>query len=328
MNETLSHWWAQIQSVFSHQIKLGDSTLTLNGILQMLAAVMLVLVAERYLRRIIRRRVLAHTHLEPGLQYAISRFVGYCFIAVGFFFAFKVVNLDLSSLAVVIGGLGIGIGFGLRNIVSNFVSGLIILAERPIAIGHRVEVGGVAGQIVKISLRSTVVVTNDNITIIVPNSDFITHPVTNWSYSDPKVRLRLPVGVAYGTNVEKLQRVLMEIAAENPAVLEDPAPMVRFLEFGDSSLNFELAVWTIDMAHRPTRFRSDLYFAIERKLRENNIEIPLPQRDLHLRSGKIMLEARGRRSLRGGPATGLSCLPVQTPGRSRPANRHFQFSTA
>ena len=290
MNETLHDWWAQIQSVFSHQIKLGDSTLTLNGILQMLAAVMLVLVAERYLRRIIRRRVLAHTHLEPGLQYAISRFVGYCFIAVGFFFAFKVVNLDLSSLAVVIGGLGIGIGFGLRNIVSNFVSGLIILAERPIAIGHRVEVGGVAGQIVKISLRSTVVVTNDNITIIVPNSDFITHPVTNWSYSDPKVRLRLPVGVAYGTNVEKLQRVLMEIAAENPAVLEDPAPMVRFLEFGDSSLNFELAVWTIDMAHRPTRFRSDLFFAIERKLRENHIEIPFPQRDLHLRSGKITLE--------------------------------------
>ena len=120
---------------------------------------------------------------------------GYCFIAAGFFFAFRVVHLDLSSLAVIVGGLGIGIGFGLQNIVSNFISGLIILAERPIAIGHRVEVGGVAGQITKISLRSTVVVTNDNITIIVPNSNFITNPVTNWSYGDPKVRLRLPVGV-------------------------------------------------------------------------------------------------------------------------------------
>ena len=138
--------------------------------------------------------MLARTHIEPDLQFAVSRFAGYCFIAVGFFFAFKVVHLDLSSLAVIVGGLGIGIGFGLQNIVSNFVSGLIILAERPIAIGHRVEVGGVAGQVTKISLRSTVVVTNDNITIIVPNSNFITNPVTNWSYGDPKVRLRLPVG--------------------------------------------------------------------------------------------------------------------------------------
>ena len=294
MNETLDHWWAEIQTIFNQPlIELGDSNLTLNSIVKLLLVMLLVVVSERYLRRILRKRILARTHLEPDLQYAVSRFVGYCFIAVGFFFAFRVIHLDLSSLAVIVGGLGIGIGFGLQNIVSNFVSGLIILAERPIAIGHRVEVGGVAGQVTKISLRSTVVVTNDNITIIVPNSNFITNPVTNWSYGDPKVRLRLPVGVAYGSDVEKLRRVLLEIAAENPAVLKEPAPMVRFLEFGDSSLNFELAVWTIEMAHRPTRFRSDLYFAIERKLRENNIEVPFPQRDLHLRSGKITLEAKG-----------------------------------
>ncbi len=294
MNETLDHWWAEIQTIFNQPlIELGDSNLTLNSIFKLLLVMLLVVVSERYLRRILRKRILARTHMEPDLQYAVSRFVGYCFIAVGFFFAFRVIHLDLSSLAVIVGGLGIGIGFGLQNIVSNFVSGLIILAERPIAIGHRVEVGGVAGQVTKISLRSTVVVTNDNITIIVPNSNFITNPVTNWSYGDPKVRLRLSVGVAYGSNVEKLRQVLMEIAAENPAVLKDPAPMVRFLEFGDSSLNFELAVWTIEMAHRPTRFRSDLYFAIERKLRENNIEVPFPQRDLHLRSGKITLEAKG-----------------------------------
>jgi len=294
MNETLQRWWTDIQNIVNYPlIELGDSHLTLKGIVQLLLVIALVLVAERYLRRIVRRRILARTHLEPDLQYAVSRFVGYCFIAVGFFFAFKIVHLDLSSLAVIVGGLGIGIGFGLQNIVSNFISGLIILAERPIAIGHRVEVGGVAGQVTKISLRSTVVVTNDNITIIVPNSNFITNPVTNWSYGDPKVRLRLPVGVAYGSDVEKLRRVLLEAAADNLAVLKDPAPMVRFLEFGESSLNFELAVWTIDMAHRPTRFRSDLYFAMERKLRENNIEIPFPQRDLHLRSGRITVEPKG-----------------------------------
>jgi small-conductance mechanosensitive channel len=294
MNETLHQWWTHIQNVINYPlIELGGSHLTLNSIVKLLLVMTLVVIGERYLRRALQRRVLARTYLNPDLQYAVSRFVGYCFIAVGFFFAFKVIHLDLSSLAVIVGGLGIGIGFGLQNIVSNFVSGLIILAERPIALGHRVEVGGVAGQVVKISLRSTVVVTNDNITIIVPNSDFITNPVTNWSYGDPKVRLRLPVGVAYGTDVEKLRRVLLEVVAENPVALKEPAPMVRFLGFGDSSLNFELAVWTIDMAHRPTRFRSDLYFAIERQLRENHIEVPFPQRDLHLRSGKITLETKG-----------------------------------
>jgi small-conductance mechanosensitive channel len=143
-------------------------------------------------------------------------------------------------------------------------------------------------------------VTNDNITIIVPNSNFITNPVTNWSYGDPKVRLRLPVGVACGSDVEKLRRVLLEVAADNPAVLKEPAASVRFLEFGDSSLNFELAVWTIDMAHRPTRFRSDLYFAIERKFRENNIEVPFPQRDLHLRSGKITIETKSGGKIEAG----------------------------
>ena len=289
MSETWSWWWTGIQKVLNYPIELGDSRVTLSSILKLLVLVVLVFVAERYLRRALRRRVLARTRLEPDLQYAISRFVGYCFIATGLFFALKVIHLDLSAFAVIVGGLGIGIGFGLQNIVSNFISGLILLAERPIAIGHRIEVGGVAGQVTQINLRSTTVVTNDNISIIVPNSDFITHAVTNWSYSDPKVRMRLPVGVAYGSDVEKLRRVLLEVAAENPVVLKEPAPTVRFLGFGDSSLDFELAVWTISMAHRPTRFRSDLFFAIERKLRENNIEIPFPQRDLHLRSGSFVL---------------------------------------
>lgn len=234
--------------------------------------------------------MLARTHLEPDLQYAISRFVGYCFIALGFFFAFKIVHLDLSSLAVIVGGLGVGIGFGLQNVISNFVSGLIILAERSIAPGHRIEVSGMAGQVEKINLRSTIIVTNDNIAIIVPNSNLVTNPVTNWSYGDPKVRLRLAFGVAYGTDIEKLQRVLFEAAAENSSVLKDPAPSLIFCEFGDSSLNFELAVWTIDMATHPAKFRSDLYFAMERKFRENKIEVPFPQRDLNLRSGSFDMQ--------------------------------------
>jgi len=287
MNETLKEFLkelgAGIQKTLNASFTIGKSELTVGNIFTLLVILALVFVAERYLRRLLRRRVLSRTHLGPDLQYAVSRFVGYCFIAISFFFAVKVIKLDLSGLAVIVGGLGIGIGFGLQNIVSNFISGLIILGERPIAIGHRIEVGGVAGQVTQINLRSTTVVTNDNISIIVPNSDFITHAVTNWSYGDPKVRMRLPVGVAYGSDVEKLTRVLLE-------VLKVPEPTVRFLGFGDSSLDFELAVWTIEMSHRPTRFRSDLYFAIERKLRENKIEIPFPQRDLHLRSGTFVLQ--------------------------------------
>jgi small-conductance mechanosensitive channel len=131
------------------------------------------------LRRLLRRRVLARTRLDPDLQYGVSRFVGYCFILIGFLFAFKVVPLDLSSLAVIVGGLGIGIGFGLQNIVGNFVNGLIILAERSIALGNRIEVGGVAVQVAKINLRSMVVITYDNITIIVPNLNLIANPVTS-----------------------------------------------------------------------------------------------------------------------------------------------------
>lgn len=293
MSETLTNSWAGFQTIITYPlVELGGNEFNLKIIFKLVVLMALVLVAERYLRRILRRRVLARTKLEPDLQYAVSRFAGYCFIAIGFFFAFRAIHLDLSALAVIVGALGVGIGFGLQNIVSNFVSGLIILAERPIAMGHRVEVGGVAGQVTKINLRSTTVVTNDNITIIVPNSNFITNPVTNWSYGDPKVRLRLPLGVAYGSDVKKLVRVLLEVAAENSSVLKEPASTVRFLEFGDSSLNFELAVWTIDMAFHPTRFRSDLYFAIERKLRENQIEVPFPQRDLHLRSGRITLETK------------------------------------
>jgi len=178
----------------------------------------------------------------------------------------------------------------LQNIIHNFVSGIIILAERPIALGDRVEVAGVAGTVSKIRLRSTEIITNDNISIIVPNSDFITHPVTNWSHGDPRVQIRLPVGVAYGTDVEKLKTVLLEVATENAHVLKTPEPSVYFDGFGDSALLFELGVWTSEMTHSPRRFRSELNFAIERKLRGNKIEIPFPQRDLHLKSGAFVLQ--------------------------------------
>jgi small-conductance mechanosensitive channel len=261
--------------------------LTIGDLIVLVLVLAAVVLAERILRRYFVLRLLKRTHLEPSLQYAVSKIIGYCFLALGFYIAFQKVIPELSSLAVVAGAVGVGLGFGLQHIISNFVSGLIILAERPIAIGDRVEISGVAGQVKKISLRSTTVVTNDNIAIIVPNADFITHSVTNWSHGDPRVRFRIPFGVAYGTDLSTLERLMMEVAAEHPQALKTPSPSLFFNSFGDSSLNFELAVWSAEMNNNPRRFRSDLYFAIEKKLRENQIEIPFPQRDLHLRSGSL-----------------------------------------
>lgn len=271
-------------------LKLPGGPLTVSDILKLVALLTLVVALERYFRRFVARWLLRRTKLEPSLQYAIGKITGYAFIALGFYVSLTVSGVNLSSLALLAGAVGVGLGFGLQNIISNFVSGLIILAERPVAIGDRVEIGSIAGQVTQISLRSTTVVTNDNITMIVPNSDFITSTVTNWSHGDPRVRIRLPVGVAYGTDPAKLRQALLGVAAEHPRVLQDPAPEVFFIGFGDSSLDFELAVWTSEMTAKPRRFRSELYFATEKKLRERGIEIPFPQRDLHLRSGAFVLQ--------------------------------------
>ena len=265
-------------------VEMGDSSVTMLSLAKIIFWFVLVLALNVLVRRLVVSRLLRRTHFDSGLQFAITKFFGYVFVILGFYVALVVNGIDLSSLALIAGALGVGIGFGLQNIVSNFISGLILLAERPIVLGDRIEVAGVAGQVSKISLRSTTVVTNDNISIIVPNSDLITHPITNWSYGDPKVQIRIPIGVAYGTDVERLRVVLLEVAAEQPSVLKTPEPAVLFESFGDSALNFELAVWTQDMAHAPRRFRSAINFAIERKFRENNIEIPFPQRVVHLRT--------------------------------------------
>ena len=284
MNETLQSIWSFITKVWGAEL-FGAGTVTIGGILMLIILFALVVMAERLLQRLIIRRFLYKTRLQPSLQYGLSRLSGYILIAVGFYIAFQIAGFDLSSLAIVAASLGVGVGFGLQNIINNFVSGIIILAERPISIGDRIDVAGVAGRVTKIQLRSTTVVTNDNITMIVPNADFISNTVTNWSHGDPKVRIRVPVGVAYGTNLKLLQNLLLEAAVEHPKALSDPSPLVMFTEFGDSSLNFELAVWTEEMTAAPVHFISQMNFIIEKKLRNNDIEIPFPQRDLHVRSG-------------------------------------------
>lgn len=269
---------------------LGDTPFRVSQLLALLLAVSLILVIERLVRRSVLSRVLARTSLQPSLQYAIARMLGYVFVTLGIFVALQTAGINLTSLTVFAGAIGVGVGFGLQNIVSNFISGLIILAERPIAIGDFVEVGGVGGRVREINLRSTTVVTNDNIDIIVPNSEFITSTVTNYSHGEPRVRVRLPVGIAYGSDVDAFRRAMLEVAAASPIVLAQPPPDVFFVGFGDSALEFEVAVWAGDTSYQPLRLRSALYYAIEAKLREAGIEIPFPQRDLHVRTQTRPLE--------------------------------------
>jgi len=235
-------------------------------------------------------RFLVNSGLDRSLQYAIAQIVSNIVLVVGVFIVLDNAGIHLGTLTVFAGAVGVGIGFGLQNIASNFISGLVILAERPITIGDRVEVAGVAGQVQQIRARSTVILTNDNITMIVPNTKFIDSPVTNWTYGDPRVRFRIPVGVAYGSDLEKVRNALVEVARENSHVLPQPEPTVFLETFGGSSINLELVVWSKEMSYRPRRFRSDLNFAIAQKLREAGIEIPGPQRDLHFRDGVVRVE--------------------------------------
>lgn len=261
-----------------------SSGITVASLLALVLLIGLVILLERIVRRYFVTRLLRRTHLEPAMQFALARVIGYALLGLGFYVSLQMVGVNLNSLAFIAGAVGVGLGFGLQNIISNFISGLIILAERPIAIGDRVEIGGVAGQVREISLRSTTVITNDNMAIIVPNADFITQRVTNWSYEDPRVRFRIPFGVAYGTDLTKLRKLMLEVADENPQALKDPKPGLFFVGFGESSLNFELGVWSGEATISPRRFLSDLFFAMEKKLRENAIEIPYPQQDLHVRT--------------------------------------------
>jgi small-conductance mechanosensitive channel len=246
-------------------------------------------------KRFLFNRFLVNSGLDRSLQYAIAQIVSNLVLVVGIFIVLENTGIQFGALTVFAGAVGVGVGFGLQNIASNFISGLVILAERPITIGDRVEVAGLAGQVELIRARSTVIRTNDNIAMIVPNTKFIDSPVTNWTYGDPRVRFRIPVGVEYGTDVNKVREALIAAGRSNPHVLRDPAPSVFLTQFGENALDFELVVWSSEMSHRPSRFKSDLNFAIEEKFREAGIKIPFPQRDLHIRSGVLKAESAGEK---------------------------------
>lgn len=246
---------------------------------------LIVVVFGSYLvRKTAEQNLLVRTRLDPGARYAIARIVYYILLGVGLIATLQTTGLQLSSLTVAVGALSVGIGFGLQNIVNNFVSGLILLLERPIQVGDWIEVEGTSGRITQIGARSVTVLTNDNISILVPNADFLSNQVVNWSHGTPQVRIRLPIGVAYGTDLDHASAVLLRVATGSPHVLETPEPTVLVESFGDSSVNLELAVWIDIRSAALRRVRSDLNRDLYREFREAGVEIPFPQRDVHLKS--------------------------------------------
>src|SRR5882724_7352662 len=265
-------------------------SLSLLQIFLLIALLVAVFWISSRTKRFLFNRLLAQSGLDRALQYAIAQIIANVVLVVGVLIVLENTGIHLGALAVFAGAVGVGVGFGLQNIASNFISGLVILAERPITIGDRVEVAGIAGQVEHIRARSTVIRTNDNIMMIVPNTKFIDSPVTNWTYTDRRVRFRIPVGVAYGSDIAKVRDLLLAVGRENPNTLQEPAPGVFLKKFGDNSIDFELAVWSSEMSARPSRYRSDLNFAIVEKFLEAKIEMPFPQRDLHIRSGTLKVE--------------------------------------
>jgi small-conductance mechanosensitive channel len=263
---------------------LGGVPVNPSNLTKAFVFLVLLVLAVRISRNFARRHILDYTSLDVGQKYALERGLGYLIFAAGLVVGLQSAGVNLNSLVVFGGAVGIGIGLGLQDTAKNFVSGIILLVERPIKVGDRVEVGALNGDVVRIGARATWIRTNANIVVIVPNAEFVENRVTNWTANDRQVRFSVPVGVSYGSDPEKVRDVLLEIAQRHPDVLDFPAPDVIFAGFGDSSLNFELRVWTTKQVQTPHIIKSDLYFPIFRAFRDKGIEIPFPQRDLHLRS--------------------------------------------
>lgn len=266
-------------------LMLGETKLTIGLFVAMTLSIVLLFVVSEIARKFLANKILARYNLDPGIRQSIATIFKYIFIIFGLVTILQNSNVDLSALGILAGAIGVGIGFGLQNITNNFISGLIILIERPIKVGDRIEVDDVNGDVIKISARSTTVLTNDNISIILPNSRFIDNPVINWSHNNRNIRFNIPVGVSYKEDPEKIKRILMEVVKNNAGVLKYPEPDVLFEQYNDSSIDFNLRIWTSEYTSKPKVLKSQLYYSIFAKFREEQVEIPFPQRDLHIRSG-------------------------------------------
>lgn len=268
--------------IFEPFITIGSSPVSVISMALLVVIISVSFFMSAYTTRFLSRDIYPNTSLEPGMQNVINAFLKYFIITTGVIIGLQVNGINLSVFATLGAGLMVGIGFGLQNVASNFISGVVILLERPIKVGDYVDVNGIYGIVKQINARSTVIMTRENILMIVPNSKFISENVVNWSHNDTNVLIRIPIGISYSSDPEKARSVLLEIAHDNEKTLNEPGPKVILDKFDNSSINLILEVWIDDIQKR-FEIISDINYLIYKKFKEEGITIPFPQVDVHMR---------------------------------------------
>jgi len=264
-------------------ISVGGTEITIINAAYLIIFLVFFIFLSRIIREGLQNRVLPRTGLDIGTRASFVNIVIYAFWIIAIYTGINILGINLSSLAFMAGALGIGIGFGLQNVVNNFVSGIILLFDPSIQVGDMVKIGEDWGTVSRINIRTTIVQTFDNASLIIPNSEMLSNRVTNWSFKDPKVRRQVDVGVAYGSDVQLVRKILLQIVGDMSEIMDDPAPRVDFTDFADSALVFRVRFWIASpefWLSAPTELR----FRIDEEFKKNDIEIAFPQQDIHIRS--------------------------------------------
>lgn len=290
LREPLFDW---VRSIVSTEAKLGSLAISLGDVLAFGLTVWAAFLISRFVRFALEEDIYPRINIARGVPYAISTMLHYVLLLLGFFVALAIIGFDMTKFTILAGAFGVGIGFGLQNIVNNFVSGIILLFERPVNVGDYVQIGTDEGDLRRIGLRASVLRTLQGSEVIVPNGDLISGKVVNWTFSDQQRRIEVNVGVAYGTDPKTVIEILTKVALENEEVMKEPAPRTVFIGFGDSSLDFQLRAWTNNFDSWIIT-RSDLNVGVYDALNEAGISIPFPQRDLHL----VSMDEKMQKSLR------------------------------
>ena len=264
-------------------ISIGKTKITILNVCYVIIFLLLISHISRIIRQALHEEVLPRTRLDIGARASLVNIVIYSLWVLAIYTGINILGIDLSSLAFMAGALGIGIGFGLQNIVNNFVSGIVLLFDPSIQVGDMVQIGEDWGTVDRINIRTTIVQTFDNAALIIPNSQMLSNRVTNWSYKDPKVRRQVDVGVAYGSDVQLVRTVLLEIVHDMPEIMDDPGPRVDFSDFADSALIFRVRFWITSPNFWLTA-PTELRFRIDEEFKKHGIEIAFPQQDIHIRS--------------------------------------------
>ncbi len=277
-------------------IQVGSARISLLETGELILALIVLWILALWLSRLIEARITRAQYVNASMQVALVKLSKFVLLVLAFLVALEAVGIDLTALAVFGGAVGVGLGFGLQRIASNFISGFIVLFDRSIRPGDVITIGSTFGWVQELKARYVVVRDRDGVERLIPNESLITNEVINWSYTDPNVRLKIPVSISYGDDPEQALALMMSAARANPRVLDDPAPATRLMSFGDNGIELELRVWIQDPQQGLASVRSDINLAIWRAFKTAGITIPFPQRDLHIRSGMPDLSLLAQRS--------------------------------